>query len=393
MALRDQPYLPLYIKDIMTDEKLIECSAEAHGIYLRLLCILHKQEKYGLLCLKQKYKQTESKILDFARMLVKQMPFSMEVIAKGLEELVSEDVIKIDEDFLYQKRMVKDGEISIMRTEVGKLGGSSVTKQYGVSGFFYLMSDGSTLHKIGISKNPKNRLYRLRSDLKLSKLFDIKESIPVSNMSKVEDEAHVFFGKDLMDGEWVKCSYKDVLKQFALLKAKIEANAEYEYEYESVNESEINKRNSKEYTLKEGGTGETKNGIGLFVNRMHKFWIEQFPHYTIDHGKDTLGLINIYSFIVEQARVEKIGDPEDREMIFDTFKLVANHIKTDGSWWQDKSLQTISGKMQDFYNAIKLNKNGNGKFSTNGKSAKSTKPTTDDLQEAHYRRYPEQRPN
>jgi uncharacterized protein YdaU (DUF1376 family) len=152
---------------------------------------------------------------------------------------------------------------------------------------------------------------------------------------------------------------------------------------------DANNSSYKESTLKEGGTGETRNGIGLFVNRMHQFWIEQFPHYTIDHGKDTLGLINIYSFIVEQAKVEKIGDPEDREMIFDTFKLVANHIKTDGSWWQDKSLQTISGKMQVFYNAIKLNKNGNGKSATNGRSKKSVNPTTDELQTAFARRYPQ----
>jgi len=47
MALRDQPYLPLYVQDFLTDEKLMECSAETTGVYIRLLCILHKQKEYG----------------------------------------------------------------------------------------------------------------------------------------------------------------------------------------------------------------------------------------------------------------------------------------------------------------------------------------------------------
>lgn len=32
MALRDQPYLPLYVQDFLTDEKLRECSYEAEFV-------------------------------------------------------------------------------------------------------------------------------------------------------------------------------------------------------------------------------------------------------------------------------------------------------------------------------------------------------------------------
>ena len=131
MALRDQPYLPLYVQDVLTDEKLIECSAEAHGVYFRLLCILHKQETYGLLCLKQKYKQTDKQISNFALMLCKQMPFEANQIQKSLEELLAEGVLILEDDKLYQKRMLKDGELSSLRSDIGKKGGSNVTKQYG----------------------------------------------------------------------------------------------------------------------------------------------------------------------------------------------------------------------------------------------------------------------
>lgn len=133
MVLRDQPYIPLYIKDFMTDEKLIECSAETTGVYIRLMCILHKQKEYGKLLLKQKYKQNKSNISNFATMLDRQMPFSITEIDSGLSELVHEKVIEIKDDVLSQKRMVYDGDISTKRAEAGSKGGK---KTQGVASGF-----------------------------------------------------------------------------------------------------------------------------------------------------------------------------------------------------------------------------------------------------------------
>jgi hypothetical protein len=67
MALRDQPYIPLYIQDFLTDEKLIECSAQATGVYVRLMCIMHKSEDYGKILLRQKDKQKPKQIENFAK--------------------------------------------------------------------------------------------------------------------------------------------------------------------------------------------------------------------------------------------------------------------------------------------------------------------------------------
>jgi uncharacterized phage protein (TIGR02220 family) len=235
MALKDQPYLPLYVRDVLTDEKLVECSPHAHGIYMLLLCILHKQDKYGVLCLKQKYKQNTSNCKMFASMLSKQMPFSPEEIEIGISELADEGVIDINDDTLQQKRMVKDGEISLVRSKVGKTGGSSVTKQYGKSGFLYLMSDGELKHKIGISVNPEKRVYRVRSDLHLGKQFILVEHFPVSDMGKAEDMAHKFYG-DKMDGEWVVSTFLEVKESFVLLQANVKANTQANSEDESESE-------------------------------------------------------------------------------------------------------------------------------------------------------------
>lgn len=123
MALRNQPYIPLYVQDFMTDEKLMECSASATGVYARIMCVMHKSKDYGTILLKQNDKQTESKVDNFALKLAKFLPYPISVILSGLEELLNEEVLCIDGDILFQKRMVKDGKISDKRALAGSKGG------------------------------------------------------------------------------------------------------------------------------------------------------------------------------------------------------------------------------------------------------------------------------
>lgn len=129
MSLRNQPYFPLYVQDFMTDEKLNECSAAANGVYIRLMCLMHKSEEYGTILLKQKDKQNENNIQNFACKLVKNMPFTAEEIFNGLTELVEENVVQIEGDKLLQKRMIKDNYISEIRSSAGSKGGNKRKKQ------------------------------------------------------------------------------------------------------------------------------------------------------------------------------------------------------------------------------------------------------------------------
>jgi hypothetical protein len=127
MALRDQPYLPLYVQDFMTDEKLAECSASATGVYIRLMCVMHKSEHYGKIILKQKDKICHSKndgnIQNFAYKISKFLPYNLQEIEKSLSELIEENVLQIDGDVLFQKRMVNDNELSTKRSLSGSKGG------------------------------------------------------------------------------------------------------------------------------------------------------------------------------------------------------------------------------------------------------------------------------
>ena len=129
MALRDQPYLPLYIQDYLTDEKLNECSPATQGVYIKLLCVLHKMEEYGTILLKQSDKQSNKQTKNFAIKFAKQITFPVETIEEALVELLDNGVMSLDGDILFQKRMVKDNKLSIIRAESGKKGGETTWKK------------------------------------------------------------------------------------------------------------------------------------------------------------------------------------------------------------------------------------------------------------------------
>lgn len=136
MGRKDKPYLPLYVQDFLTDEKLMECSASATGIYIRIMCIMHKSTPYGTILLQQKDKQKvkqmsnqpANQIFYFATKLARHLPYDLEEICSGLNELLVENVLYVDGDLLIQKRMYSDGNLSAIRSETGQLGGIQAQK-------------------------------------------------------------------------------------------------------------------------------------------------------------------------------------------------------------------------------------------------------------------------
>lgn len=123
MSRRNKPYLPLYVQDFLTDEKLAECSASATGVYIRLMCLMHKTEHYGKILLKQKDKQNTKQIENFCFKLIKHFPYPHNIILAGITELLEEGVLQIEGDSLIQRRMVSDSELSETRAKTGSLGG------------------------------------------------------------------------------------------------------------------------------------------------------------------------------------------------------------------------------------------------------------------------------
>lgn len=129
MALTNQPYLPLYIQDWLTNNKLKQCLLGAHGLMINVMCLMHKEDTYGKLLLRQKFKQTDKQQKNFALMLAKLLPFDLPEIEKYLSELIDEKVLIIQDDLLICKRMVKDAETSAVRSLSGKKGGEKTKEK------------------------------------------------------------------------------------------------------------------------------------------------------------------------------------------------------------------------------------------------------------------------
>ena len=143
MALRDQPYLPLYVEDFLTDEKLMECSASETGIYIRIMCVMHKSTEYGVITVTEKHLQASIDYNNFAKnlpesllcichafamKLIRFLPYTKNEIIEGLSELIAEGVLSVDGNKLYQRRMVKDNSTSVARSVSGSKGGFAKAK-------------------------------------------------------------------------------------------------------------------------------------------------------------------------------------------------------------------------------------------------------------------------
>ena len=125
MALRNQPYLPLYVNDFMNDEKLKPCSAESIGVYIRLMCLFHKCEEYGSITFDELDERTDDICYDFATKLLPHLLYKHDVILRGLHELIARKVLTLDGETLYQKRMMNDGNLSDARARAGSAGGNA----------------------------------------------------------------------------------------------------------------------------------------------------------------------------------------------------------------------------------------------------------------------------
>lgn len=129
MALTNQPYFPFYIRDWLTNSKLKMCSTSAHGLMINIMCIMHKEDEYGTLLLKQNLKHSEDICLNFASYLARLLPFDRGEIYTALKELLEESVLSIEDDRLICHRMVRDAELSTKRANSGSEGGKKTQER------------------------------------------------------------------------------------------------------------------------------------------------------------------------------------------------------------------------------------------------------------------------
>lgn len=155
MARKKEFYLKFNYKDFLSDTQVRGCDPETVGVYIMTLCVLCDMENKGVFPLNEKYetdfpevllkqmeqqieqqrrKQTDKHLLNvclkFAYAFRALLPYSETIICKAFYELLSANILFLDGNSLCQKRMIRDAEISKMRSSSGKKGGlASVKKQ------------------------------------------------------------------------------------------------------------------------------------------------------------------------------------------------------------------------------------------------------------------------
>ena len=120
---KTQPYLPLYVQDVLTDPNLCACSAAACGVFLYILCVLHKQPEYGVYRLWEDADKGDLFSV-LAKQLSRQTPLSADEIEPALRELVSRHVLTLGEDCIFEENMVWQNTLREKRASAGQKGGS-----------------------------------------------------------------------------------------------------------------------------------------------------------------------------------------------------------------------------------------------------------------------------
>lgn len=192
-----RPSFQFYPSDWLTHLGLRMCSVGARGLWIDMMCIMHKGSPYGHLKVKDKVIAEG----DLARMVGGEVG---EVMGWVMELETNSVLARTPDGIMYSTRMVEDERLRSIRAAGGKLGGNpALAAHYNEPGFLYVAqraSDGAI--KIGISKEPSKRMYKIRTQhpgVRIEMLAKLK----VEDMGAEEAALHALFGSK-KDGDWFR---------------------------------------------------------------------------------------------------------------------------------------------------------------------------------------------
>jgi len=113
-----KPWDKWYWQDYLSDTGLAACSLAAQGLWMRMLAIMARSKKKGYLLDGNQNMTME--------ILARLVGSTIQEVKPLLEELKQHEVFSISDDgIIYNRRMVREAEISEKRAEAGKIGGLS----------------------------------------------------------------------------------------------------------------------------------------------------------------------------------------------------------------------------------------------------------------------------
>jgi len=247
----DLPAMPFYVGDWLKAPDVRTLRPDYRGLYFDMLCYMWESPERGVMVMHNGKPFSKESI-------VKIVGLDCDNSGKWLDEIIEMEIISIREDgAIFSRKMVKDEQIREIRTMAGKKGGRTISHLQEGFKHLYLFEDYTNKrYKIGIAKDPTDRLYKIRYNTNNPNIV-ITASYEFENAGRLEREIHNHFINEL-DGEWLSPSKfpdKTIIDYFhsfcrAKLKANTQAKSQANTENETVNENTL---------LKKGDSkGETK---------------------------------------------------------------------------------------------------------------------------------------
>lgn len=191
------PAFQFYPADWRKDPGVQSLSWADRGVWIEIICLMHESPRRGVLLMPSGAPMTSTSLARIIGLPLKQTNSCVErLIASGVASREEES------GALVNRRMVRDEEARKRQGQAGKTGGSpALCENYNEPGFVYAIQRPQGAIKIGIAKNPTNRLYKLRYLLKEEGL-EMLACLPVEDMGREEKTLHEKYQKWCVGGEW-----------------------------------------------------------------------------------------------------------------------------------------------------------------------------------------------
>lgn len=118
----ERPWMKFYPQDWRADERLRNCTLAARGLWLELIALMHRSERYGYLLINGKPPGE--------RALAIQAGASIDEVQSALAELEGEGVFSRDlEGTIFSRRMLRDDEKHRKASNFGKRGAKAKSRK------------------------------------------------------------------------------------------------------------------------------------------------------------------------------------------------------------------------------------------------------------------------
>ncbi|MFG0247414.1 MAG: hypothetical protein ACF8OB_00900 [Phycisphaeraceae bacterium JB051] len=113
------PWWKCYSDDVLSDERLGVCSWNTKGLWMYMLCLMHKSDPRGMLPWHGPDRTADR--------LAQTLGGSPNEIRQMLNELINEGVASMSDDgrYIYSRRMVRDTKTSEARSKAARTGGGN----------------------------------------------------------------------------------------------------------------------------------------------------------------------------------------------------------------------------------------------------------------------------